>query len=206
MPTREDRRAAVVLLSLTAAGLLLRLVTDHTAPPGELGYRPAAEARPSRDSVVARAGRLSRPLAAGERVDPDQAPAEELARLPRVGPGLAARIVADRAARGPFGSLDALGRVPGIGPTTLEGLRGAVTFSGPARVDPIGRERVGKVRLNSASAEELMRLPGIGPALAAAILEDRRRNGPYRALDDLARVRGIGARLLERWKDRILVP
>lgn len=48
-------------------------------------------------------------------VDVDRAEAAELALLPGVGPALAARIVADRRERGPFGSVAALDRVKGVG-------------------------------------------------------------------------------------------
>jgi len=48
---------------------------------------------------------------------------EELSILPGLGPALAGRIVEHRAAHGPFVSLDGLLDVPGIGPTTLAGLR-----------------------------------------------------------------------------------
>lgn len=49
-----------------------------------------------------------------------------------------------------------------------------------------------KVNVNKAPASELEKLPGIGPALAQRIVEDRSRNGPYRALQDLSRIPGIG--------------
>lgn len=49
----------------------------------------------------------------------------------------------------------------------------------------------GSIDVNTASAEELDRLPGIGPALAAAIVTERTRRGPFRSLDDLQRVKGI---------------
>lgn len=57
------------------------------------------------------------------RVDIDRAGADEIAMLAGVGPSLAARIVADRAARGPFASVDELRRVRGVGQATLEGIR-----------------------------------------------------------------------------------
>jgi competence protein ComEA len=63
----------------------------------------------------------------------DRASARELERLPGVGPGLARKIVADRDARGPFGSLTGLDRVPGIGPAMLGKLEGSVVFTGVAR-------------------------------------------------------------------------
>lgn len=56
-------------------------------------------------------------------IDVDAASAEELERLPGIGPALGARIVAERAARGRFGGPDGLLRVPGIGPKTLARIR-----------------------------------------------------------------------------------
>ena len=48
------------------------------------------------------------------------------------------------------------------------------------------------INLNTATNRELIRLPGIGPALAQRIIEDRREHGPYSSVADLQRVRGIG--------------
>lgn len=53
--------------------------------------------------------------------------AAALDTLPGIGPVTAERIVADRAASGPFASIDDLARVPGIGPATVEALRGVAT-------------------------------------------------------------------------------
>ncbi len=206
MASLDDRRAALLLLALAGVGLGVRLVTDRTAPPGAVAYRPVAVARTPAESVAARAARVARPLAPGERVDVDRAPVEELARLPRIGPALAARIVSDRAARGPFGSLAALERVAGIGPATVEGLRPHAAFSGSARAEWRRVAGDGRVRVNVASAAELATLPGIGSRLAAAILEDRARRGPYRRPSDLLRVPGIGPAVLRRLEGRISVP
>ena len=51
---------------------------------------------------------------------------------------------------------------------------------------------------NTASAAELDRLPGVGPATARAIVASRERDGPFRAPEDLARVRGVGAVTVRR--------
>jgi len=54
------------------------------------------------------------------------------------------------------------------------------------------------VDLNRADAVELASLPGVGPALARKIVEDRASRGPFRSLADLDRVRGIGPSHLRR--------
>lgn len=57
---------------------------------------------------------------------------------------------------------------------------------------------VGPLDLNTATAEQLEDLPGIGPATASAILAYRREHGRFRTVDELLEVRGIGeARLAE---------
>lgn len=59
--------------------------------------------------------------------------------------------------------------------------------------------------LNRASAVELESLPGIGPVLARRICDHRQREGPFRTVDELRAVRGIGPRLLARIRDRLRV-
>lgn len=66
-------------------------------------------------------------------VDVDVADTRSLEALPGIGPALARRIVDDRAQRGAFGSLEALGRVRGVGPRLLARLSPLVTFSGTPR-------------------------------------------------------------------------
>lgn len=66
-------------------------------------------------------------------IDVETASEAELERLPRIGPALARRIVEDRAARGPFRSLDGLQRVRGVGPVMVRQLAGRVTFGGTGR-------------------------------------------------------------------------
>lgn len=60
------------------------------------------------------------------------------------------------------------------------------------------------VYINSATLEELDTLPGVGPALAEAILAYREANGSFRSLDDLDAVEGIGPALLEDWQDLVI--
>ena len=53
------------------------------------------------------------------------------------------------------------------------------------------------VDINRANALDLSVLPGVGPALAEAIVTDRRENGPFADLEDLERVKGISSRTVE---------
>ncbi len=80
-----------------------------------------------------------RRLRLGLPLDLNTASVDDLARLPGIGPGLAARIVEDRARRGPFPGPDALLRVRGIGPVRLARVRGQVTVDAVAQTMPPGR-------------------------------------------------------------------
>jgi len=57
--------------------------------------------------------------------------------------------------------------------------------------------------LNRATARQLDDLPGVGPVLAARILDHRRRFGSFRTVEDLRAIRGIGPRLFERLRTRL---
>ncbi len=52
--------------------------------------------------------------------------------------------------------------------------------------------------LNSSDADSLRLLPGVGPALSRAIVLDRDAHGPFRSVEDLTRVHGIGPRTVDR--------
>ena len=62
-----------------------------------------------------------------------------------------------------------------------------------------------KVDLNTATAEELDRLPGIGPATAEAIIRHRETHGRFRSVTDLLEVRGIGEAKLEQLRPLVKV-
>jgi competence protein ComEA len=66
-------------------------------------------------------------------------------------------------------------------------------------------EASGPVNINTAGAEELDSLPGVGPATAAAILEFRREHGPFQRVEDLLEVRGIGEKKLAAMRDRVVI-
>lgn len=60
-----------------------------------------------------------------------------------------------------------------------------------------------RVDLNRADVRDLDGLPGIGPVLAARIVEHREKHGSFRSVDELRAVRGVGPRLLERLRPRV---
>src|SRR5512139_513654 len=60
-----------------------------------------------------------------------------------------------------------------------------------------------KININTASVEELDKLPGIGPALAKAIIDYRTTNSPFQQIEDINDVKGIGDALFEKIKDQI---
>lgn len=63
----------------------------------------------------------------------------------------------------------------------------------------------GKVNLNTANEAELQTLTGVGPAKASAIIEFRETNGPFKVIEDLKLISGIGDKTFEKLKDSIKV-
>jgi len=62
-----------------------------------------------------------------------------------------------------------------------------------------------KININTASAKELEELPGIGPVLAEKIVSYREANGPFKSIDELKKVSGIGEKRFQAIKDLIVV-
>src|SRR5258706_10569801 len=151
---RELRAGFVFVLLSVAAGSAFRgwqrahqerfdeIVASLVEADAALPTTTAAGARPGAPSVALpdSAGGVtaaSRASSAGRRaeaevprsasIDIDRASAEELERLPGIGPALAARIIAERGAGGRFGGPDGLLRVRGIGPKTLARIRPYLT-------------------------------------------------------------------------------
>nr|WP_295710822.1 ComEA family DNA-binding protein [uncultured Halomonas sp.] len=64
-------------------------------------------------------------------------------------------------------------------------------------------QEVAPINVNTADAELLAELPGIGPSRAAAIIEERETNGAFDSVEDLERVSGIGSATVDRMQDQV---
>ena len=61
------------------------------------------------------------------------------------------------------------------------------------------------VNLNTATSEELQLVPGIGPVTAEKILQMRKAYGPFKSVDDLLAIKGIGQKRLEKMRKYLTV-
>lgn len=223
--TERERTSMLSAGVILGAAALIRFVV--LAPGG--GAELLAERRSIADSVLAagdsaaaESERRSRPLGEGEQIDPNTASAEELDRLPGVGPATAERIVRERTEGGPFATVVDLTRVSGIGPRSVErlrphlrlaagasprsasgtGLRSAGARSATARQHsspaPLPASPGAVLDLNRATVEELLALPGVGPVIAERIVALRASRGRFADVAELEEVPGVGSKSLER--------
>jgi competence protein ComEA len=207
--SRPAQGAAVLLLLLALA-----LLGWHAWTAQRWGCRPAT---------------LEADALLSPSLDLNQADHVQLLQLPSIGEAMARRIEAYRAEHHAFRNVDELRQVPGIGPKLLEKLRPHVFVEAPAsdeedepatkanrpitamieleKKPPVVSRKdlpTEPIDVNHATAAELRRLPGIGPALSQRILSAREER-PFNSVEDLRRVRGIGVKTLERLRPYIVV-
>jgi competence protein ComEA len=95
---------------------------------------------------------------------------------------------------------------PGEQPPVAAGAgTGGGAGDGGGAAGPGGSAPGALVNLNTATAEQLDTLPGVGPSTAAAIIAHRDQNGPFTSVDQLLDVRGIGEAKLEQLRDLVSV-
>ena len=147
------------------------------------------------------------PVASALSIDVNTATVEQLEALPGIGPVKAQNIVDHRQSIGTFTDLRQLDDVSGIGPATManimpfvtlgaeEGSAPAASSTGPdadPAVTTATAPAEGAININTAKADLLTSLPGVGATKASLIVADRDANGPYSSCEELVRVRGIG--------------
>lgn len=200
--SKDESRAVAFIGLLLGLSIAARLL-DRPSPlpidaPGvDLAALEAANQRAMERSEAP-------DLEPGERIDPNTAPADQLMRLPGVGRAMAERIVAERT-RSRFVTVEDLDRVQGVGPATLEKwapfliLPRAQADSRAAAANVAQRDASPRtVDINTATAAQLERLPGIGPSLAARIVAYRDSVGRFANISELERVRGIGPAMMAK--------
>lgn len=74
----------------------------------------------------------------------------------------------------------------------------AATADEPDADPPAGKATTGRLNLNTATAEQLEMLPGVGPAKAERIVAFRGKHGPFKRVADLRRVKGFGRKTLKK--------
>ncbi|MFF7328807.1 helix-hairpin-helix domain-containing protein [Streptomyces sp. NPDC008150] len=175
-----------------------------TAGEGAGAGTAAAAGSPGAEIVVDVGGKVRRPgvrrLPAGSRV------ADALRAAGGVRPGVGtdglnrARFLVD-GEQVLVGASAAPGTVPGPGPVSAGGGAGAVAGAGGAGVPGAGP--AAPVALNTATADQLDTLPGVGPVLAQHIVDYRTQHGGFRSVNELREVNGIGDRRFADLRDLV---
>jgi competence protein ComEA len=62
-----------------------------------------------------------------------------------------------------------------------------------------------KININTATAEQLQTLPGIGPVLAKTIIDHRTKNGKFNKIEEILNVKGVGEKMFQKIKGRLVV-
>ena len=132
-------------------------------------------------------------------IDLNTATADELQALPGIGPAKAKAIIEGR----PYKSLKDFESRDIVAASAVEKFKDQVTVSRakPATTEAAATQAEEKIDLNTATVDELMSLPGIGPARANAIIEGR----PYKSLKDFESRNVVTASALDKFKDQVIV-
>jgi competence ComEA-like helix-hairpin-helix protein len=133
VPTQSERKALMFIAAAALLGAAVRVMGSFSGQPAPSDHSRRALENQIAAVQAARKTPEKRTTTSSAKitkvVDVDIATVAQLQTLPRVGPVLAQRIKAFRDSAGPFGSLEQLDKVKGIGPALLKELAPRVTFS-----------------------------------------------------------------------------
>lgn len=209
-PARSVHYGLVFLAGVAAALIGQRLIDRTATKPADLQRMDSSTG--THPSAASPQEKSNKPLPT-KRFDLNKVDRHELLQLPGVGPSMADGILAYRDLNGPYQRIEDLRSVRGIGANTLEKLKAWLKLDPADSDEPLrlSRKPTEPVKpsgskkpilnelldLNTASASDLERLPGIGPTLAQRIVEEREKK-PFAGIDDLKRVNGIGPKKVEQ--------
>jgi len=202
---RALKRATIVLLIVS----ILRWTWSLPERPGPVLPTILPELLSASEEATAEEAARTAPLSEGERIDPNSADEIQLDRLPGVGEVTARSIIAARDSGLVFRRPGDLTAVRGVGPALVGRIATHLTFE-TARSTPLvgvsgaSRPAWGLIDINRADARQLEELPGVGPAIAARIVAERRKQ-MFFSVDDLERVRGVGPATVERLRSLVTV-
>ena len=212
------------LIAAIAATVVFHFTTENavtTITISDIGSSQAAAQNSARISETTASS-------AAKLINVNTATASQLCSLKGIGEKKAAAIIQYRDEHGDFTSVDQLLNVPGIGEKLLESFRDRIT-TGLAEIQPEPARTTAGAELsenaehaesaeipaettaaentntliNTATAQQLCSLKGIGEKKAAAIIQYRDEHGDFTSVDQLLNVPGIGEKLLESFRDRI---
>jgi competence protein ComEA len=221
-----DGRPYKTPADLAKAGVPARVVDEikplvtFSAPRETAEPKTKAAPKAMTKSTVAKAATPAKPQ---PPVNINTDDSDTLQELPGVGPALAKAIIAGR----PYRKVEDLEKVDGFGPAKIAQVRSMVTLDVPAPAPPPTTTRVPgkaatirekaaakarpaatpelrpgeKININTASAERLQALMGIGPVKSQAIVDGR----PFKTIEDVMKVRGIKEETFAKIKSNISV-
>ncbi|MEA3475128.1 MAG: ComEA family DNA-binding protein [Candidatus Cloacimonadota bacterium] len=199
--TKDERKIIVFLIAFLALGLI---VVNARNLIQTVNTKDKENIQDSLEVVIEKSHTVP-------KININEADIETLSELPGIGPKKSKTIFDYREQIGEFKSLIELTKVKGIGKKTLAKLLPYLEMIGDSAevraffTKDKSIKILGKVNINTASKSYLMSLPGIGEGKANAIIEYRKNNGPFKSIEEIKNVKGIGKGIFEKIEDKIEV-
>ncbi len=199
--TKDERKIIVFLIAFLALGIILvnanNLIQNFNIEDQE-------NIQDSLQAIIESSHTVS-------KININEADIETLGELPGIGQKKAKTILDFREENGKFKSLIELINIKGIGKKTLAKLLPYLEMIGDSTEVKAfltveeSKEILGKININSASKSHLISLNGIGEGKANAIIEYRKTNGPFKSIEEIKNVKGIGESIYQKIKGKIEV-